>query len=120
MKSLALSIALFTFCEPAIAQTVECQSIPKASDRLACYDKAMPPAGRAKPSSAVRVSESQPGQVVDKACRGKRTVGRQDQEYLPWLLMRIGGRTPHRLMQPRPSWSMNGFCDANGSHIFHV
>jgi hypothetical protein len=120
MKSLALSITLFTFCEPAIAKTVECQSIPKASGRLACYDKAMPPAGRAKPSSAVRVSESQPGQVVDKACRGKRTVGRQDQEYLPWLLMRIGGRTPHRLMQPRPSWSMNGFCDANGSHIFHV
>jgi hypothetical protein len=52
MKSVALLIALCAFCGPAIAQTAECQSIPKASDRLACYDRVMPPTSKAKPASA--------------------------------------------------------------------
>lgn len=56
MRSLALLIALSTFCEPAIAQTAECQSIAKASDRLACYDRVAPPASRARPSAAARLS----------------------------------------------------------------
>jgi hypothetical protein len=65
MRSLALLIALSTFCEPAIAQTAECQSIAKASDRLACYNK-VAPASKAKPSAAATpASQSQPGQVVD-------------------------------------------------------
>ena len=66
MRSLALVIALSAFCEPAIAQTAECQAIAKASDRLACYDKVAPPASKAKPSAvATPTSQSQPGQVVD-------------------------------------------------------
>jgi hypothetical protein len=66
MRFLALLIALSTFCEPAIAQAAECQSIAKASDRLACYDKAAAPASKAKPSAAATpASQSQPGQVVD-------------------------------------------------------
>jgi hypothetical protein len=52
MKPAALLIALFALCEPAIAQTTECQSDPKASDRLACYDRAASPARRVKPVAA--------------------------------------------------------------------
>jgi hypothetical protein len=65
MKSVALLIAFFALCGPAIAQTAECQSIPKASDRLACYDKAAPPTSKAKPPAPTAASQSQPGQVVD-------------------------------------------------------
>ncbi len=65
MKSVALSIAFFAFYGPAIAQTAECQSVPKASDRLACYDKAAPPASKAKPAAATPAPQSQAGQGVD-------------------------------------------------------
>jgi hypothetical protein len=64
MKSVALLIALSVVCGPAIAQT-ECQSVPKASDRLACYDKAAPPASKTKPAAATPATQSQAGQVVD-------------------------------------------------------
>jgi hypothetical protein len=66
MKSLvSLIAALCAFCGPAIAQTAECQSIPKASDRLACYDRAMPPMNRAKRPSASATLSPQPGQPGD-------------------------------------------------------
>ena len=65
MKAVALLVVLCTFCGPAIAQTSECQSIPKASDRLACYDKAASPAARVKPSAApAPMAASQPGDVL--------------------------------------------------------
>ena len=48
MKFVALMVALCVLCGPAIAQTSQCQSIPKASDRLACYDRAAPPAGKSR------------------------------------------------------------------------
>lgn len=65
MKSVALLVALGAFCGPAIAQTAECQSIPKASDRLACYDRAAPPINKVKPAAASPVPPSQSGQPVD-------------------------------------------------------
>jgi hypothetical protein len=43
MRVIALVVLLCAVCEPAIAQTSECRSIPKASARLACYDKMSPP-----------------------------------------------------------------------------
>ena len=52
MKPVVLLIALCALCGPAIAQTTECQSIPKASDRLACYDRTLPPKNMAKATSA--------------------------------------------------------------------
>jgi hypothetical protein len=52
MKIAALLIALCSLCGPAIAQTADCRSIAKASDRLACYDKAAPPTGKVKPAAA--------------------------------------------------------------------
>jgi hypothetical protein len=51
MKSVALLVAC-VLCGPAIAQTSDCQSIAKASERLACYDKAAPPISRSKPAAA--------------------------------------------------------------------
>lgn len=36
----------------AAAQSPECRSIPKASDRLACYDKAAPPMAQDKSTAA--------------------------------------------------------------------
>jgi hypothetical protein len=65
MKTVALLIALCTLCGPAIAQAAECQSIPKASDRLACYDKAAPPTGKVKPAAASPAPSTQSGQAVD-------------------------------------------------------
>jgi hypothetical protein len=62
MKSVALLVAIFVLCGPAIAQTNDCQSIAKASDRLACYDKAAPPISRSKPAAAL---PAQRGQAVD-------------------------------------------------------
>jgi hypothetical protein len=66
MKSVALlTLVLCAFCGPAIAQTTECQSIPKASDRLACYDKAKPPMSKAKPAAASTTSSAPQGQPGD-------------------------------------------------------
>ena len=45
MKVIVLLVALCTFSEVAVAQSTQCQSIPKASDRLVCYDRAAPPDG---------------------------------------------------------------------------
>jgi hypothetical protein len=52
MKVIALLCLLSMFSGVAIAQTSQCQSVPKASDRLACYDKAAPPTAVGKPAAA--------------------------------------------------------------------
>jgi len=65
MKAVALLVVLCALCGPAFAQTNECQSIPKASDRLACYDRAASPASRVKPAAVAPTPAVQPGQSVD-------------------------------------------------------
>jgi hypothetical protein len=58
-------IVLFLLCifsEAAIAQT-DCQSIPKANARLACYDKISPPGALSKPATLKAPIGS--GQYVD-------------------------------------------------------
>ena len=57
MKVIVLLAALCTFSGAAVAQTTQCQSIPKASDRLACYDRTAPPMAAAKPAT----SKTRPG-----------------------------------------------------------
>jgi hypothetical protein len=60
-------IALFLLCmfsETAIAQTSECQSIPKASARLACYDKMSPPIAPGK-SATLKTPPPEQGKNVD-------------------------------------------------------
>ena len=65
MKFIGMLVVLCAFCNPVMAQTGDCQSIAKASDRLACYDKAMPPLAKGKAPAASPVSSAQPGQFVD-------------------------------------------------------
>jgi hypothetical protein len=75
MKIIVLLALLCTFSEVALAQAPECQSIPKASDRLACYDRAAPPKAvgkrAASKTSAAPDKQAAPatpadqGQVVD-------------------------------------------------------
>jgi hypothetical protein len=74
MKVIVLFVALCSFSEVAVAQSMQCQSVPKASDRLACYDRAVPPMAAANPTSKTRggpanpaASETPPdqGRVVD-------------------------------------------------------
>ena len=56
MKVIVLLAAFCMLSEAAVAQSTQCQSIPKASDRLACYDRAAPPMA-AKPAT----SKTRPG-----------------------------------------------------------
>jgi hypothetical protein len=76
VKFIAVLAALCAFSGAAVAQGSPCQSIAKASDRLACYDKAAPPTAQAKPAAprtaaapgkpaASSSAVEQQGQVVD-------------------------------------------------------
>jgi hypothetical protein len=61
-------IALFLLClfsETAIAQTSECQSIPKANARLACYDRMSPPISPGKSAPAQTQQAPTQGKFVD-------------------------------------------------------
>ena len=69
MRTIALVALLCTFSEVTLAQTPECKSIPKPSDRLACYDRAMPPTAVSKPAtskaSTVSKTPANQAEVVD-------------------------------------------------------
>jgi hypothetical protein len=66
MKIIALLALLCTLSMTAIAQTTECQSIPKASARLACYDKTSPPVAPPDKSALSEVPAAQQGPPVDR------------------------------------------------------
>jgi hypothetical protein len=51
MRFFAALAAICALCQPAMAQAPDCKSMTKADARLACYDKATPPAAAAKPAS---------------------------------------------------------------------
>ena len=77
-------IALFLLCmfsEAAIAQTSECPSIPKASARLACYDKISPPIAPGKSATAKTPASAQE-KYVDLKCANRCC----NEEHLSWLL----------------------------------
>ena len=75
MRVIPLVVLLCALCQAAVAQTSECSAIPKASDRLACYDRDAPPMAAAKPATSKTrpgpanpaASETPPeqGQIVD-------------------------------------------------------
>jgi len=73
MRIIALLALLCTFCEVALAQAPECQSIPKASDRLACYDKAVPPKALGK-RAASKTSAAQDKQAAPSAAQDKQAA----------------------------------------------
>jgi hypothetical protein len=43
MRVISLAVLFCGLCQGAVAQTSTCSTVPKASDRLACYDRAVPP-----------------------------------------------------------------------------
>src|ERR1700726_3485782 len=74
MRVIPLVVLLCALCQAAVAQTSECSTIPKASDRLACYDRPAPPMAAKPATSKTRpgpanpaASETPPeqGQIVD-------------------------------------------------------
>jgi hypothetical protein len=66
MNVVPLLILLCAFSDVASAQTTsQCQSITKASDRLACYDRASPPPTLSKPAPS-KTPIAQQGQYVDQ------------------------------------------------------
>lgn len=60
MRSLAI-LALIISAIPTAGstQTAECRTIPKATDRLACYDRLAPPMAVQKPTSAAETPAPQ-------------------------------------------------------------
>ena len=52
MKFLLLPALIVVGCQAAVAQTSQCSTVPKASDRLACYDKVTPPTAGKKPAAS--------------------------------------------------------------------
>jgi hypothetical protein len=66
MKVIVLLLAICALSQSAIAATGECKSISEPGARLACYDKARPPAAAAKPASrAAPVSKGDAAKYVD-------------------------------------------------------
>ena len=72
MRIIALLAFLCTFSGVAFAQTLECKSIRKAGDQLACYDKGAPPLAAGKPTASKTATapdkpaeSNDQGQVVD-------------------------------------------------------
>jgi hypothetical protein len=59
MRLFAVLVAICALSQTAAAQSGECKSIADSSARLACYDKAAPPA--AKPAASAKV----PGTKAD-------------------------------------------------------
>lgn len=53
MRSIALFAFVCAFPAAAAAESIECRTIPKATDRLACYDRLAPPmaAQKSRPTS---------------------------------------------------------------------
>lgn len=65
MRILAALMLVFAIFGQAVAQTTQCSSIPKASDRLACYDRASPPTGVSRKSKAAVGESTDQSNTVD-------------------------------------------------------
>jgi hypothetical protein len=69
MKVLLLTSLLAVVCQGAFAQTSGCSAVPKASDRLACYDRATQPSaakpGASRDKAAASNTPPDQGRVVD-------------------------------------------------------
>jgi len=72
MRFFVILVAISALSQSAMAQTPECKSLPEAAARLACYDKAAPPAA---PSAAAK--QRAPVSKVD-AAKYVDTIGAED------------------------------------------
>jgi hypothetical protein len=62
MKAIALLVAICALSQAAFARAPECMSIAAPNDRLACYDRAGPPA---KPALQPPAAKPDPSGYVD-------------------------------------------------------
>ena len=65
MRLFAVLVAICALSQSAVAQTPECKSIADPGARLACYDKAAPPA--ASSAAAKPAPKAAPARKVDTA-----------------------------------------------------
>ena len=69
MKFLLSTALIFAGCQGVVAQTSECSTVPKASDRLACYERFTPPRAEkpvaSKQKAAGSKTSSDQGTIVD-------------------------------------------------------
>jgi hypothetical protein len=65
MRLFALLVATCAFSQIAAAQTRDCKSISDQSGRLACYDRAAPPAASKLPSRTAPASSVDAAPYVD-------------------------------------------------------
>ncbi len=63
MRFFVMLVAISALSQSAMAQTPQCNSLREAAARLACYDKAAPPAA----SSAAAKQQRAPASKVDTA-----------------------------------------------------
>jgi hypothetical protein len=64
MRAIALLTAICALSQAAFAQTPECKSIMAPGERLACYDKALPPA-KTTARPAASNTKPDPAKYVD-------------------------------------------------------
>jgi hypothetical protein len=62
MRFFVMLVAVSALSQSAMAQSPECKSLPEAAARLACYDKAAPPA-----ASSTAAKQRAPVSKVDAA-----------------------------------------------------
>ena len=70
MRLFAVLVAICALSQTAAAQTPECKGIADTGARLACYDKAAPPAtpsAAAKPAAALPAAKKNAAAKVDTA-----------------------------------------------------
>jgi hypothetical protein len=72
MRIIALLAFLCTFSQVAFVQTLDCKSIRKAGDQIACYDKAIPPSAASKPAgSKTATAPDKPAESKTPADQGQ-------------------------------------------------
>ena len=83
MRFFAVLVAIFGLSQTAVAQTSECKSIADSGQRLACFDRAAPPAAPSaaakQPVRAAPVAKADVGKAA-KVDAGKYvdTIGAED------------------------------------------
>jgi hypothetical protein len=65
MKFIIALVAIGALCQTATAQTPDCKSITNPAARLACYDKAAPPAAASASAPAKPQARAVPPSKVD-------------------------------------------------------
>jgi hypothetical protein len=78
MRLVTVLVAICALSQTAVAQTPDCKSIPDAGARLACYDKAAPPAASEKSAAAKPVGPARASVSKLDASKYVDTIAAED------------------------------------------